>query len=432
MPFGDHINGTYFDHRLSPGLVAAFDRLDDQRKEVRSFAERLARLFNAAHIDATDVPMAVGRALHDVVPHILPGAWDGLVPSITYPCRHVRIDTYLEGNRWWEPRGRVRLLDLGCGFPPLTSVDTAERFPHWSVMALDRATWPYLVIDRSGARAIFDANRTLRYFQPLQAGPAAWRELVRDKKATRRHFSTLLDTLLTCVPAAGADALPAVEHDGVRLVLNPAREYERSNLSFAQGDLMSPHLPSTDVARCFNVLCYFDHAYRGRAITSVGRAVAEGGLFVTGVDWAETMLARYLVYRKEGAALVAREFAFTLDYLRASTTYFTLHDDDEESRQLVRAVAVLRRDREFFPHFSARHDALHALHGVCVRGNDGYLGDVPDIPGDELVRRNRAIVEALEAEGYVDRAVAALRRAGLDAWRNEAGHVAVTPEGTRQ
>jgi len=100
---------------------------------------------------------------------------------------------------------------------------------------------------------------------------------------------------------------------------------------------------------------------------------------------------------------------------------------DEEVRQLVGAVAALRGDPGFFPDFSARLDALHEQHQVCPRRPDGYLGDTPEIPGDELVRRSLAIMRTVEEEHYVDRAVKSLRTTGFDAWRNEVGHVAFTP-----
>jgi len=93
----------------------------------------------------------------------------------------------------------------------------------------------------------------------------------------------------------------------------------------------------------------------------------------------------------------------------------------------VGAVAALRGDRRFFADFSTRLDALHEQYQVCPRGADGYLGDTAEMPGDELVRRNVAIMRTIEEEEYVDRAAESLRAAGFDAWRNEVGHVAFTP-----
>jgi len=54
-------------------------------------------------------------------------------------------------------------------------------------------------------------------------------------------------------------------------------------------------------------------------------------------------------------------------------------------------------------------------------------GIEPGLPGEELVRRTVSLSQRLEAEGWTDRAVEVLRRAGYQAWRNCVGHVAVTP-----
>ena len=366
--FSNHLNSTYFDNRLSARNMAALDHIEGERLEVRHFAERLSRFFCAAKIDATDVPLTFGRGLRDVMPHILPGAWDGMVPSITYSNRHVRIDDYLAGNRWCDPGPSPKLLDIGCGFPPLTSLDTAVRFPNWSIVAIDRAHWPYMVIDALGDRAVFDEERTVRYFQPKQPGPSAWRKILRNKEATRAHFGQLLDELIRNTPEEVDHTLAVIEFQGARLILNPAVEYSRPNLRFVKSDLLAADLPEADFVRCFNVLPYFDDPFRQKVLSNVGKSINDGGLFVAGSDWAETMLARYMVYRKENGKLVAKEFAFTLDYLRASTNFFALHDDEEEMRLLVGAIAALRGDRQFFTSISSRLDALHqAAPGVSTR-----------------------------------------------------------------
>jgi SAM-dependent methyltransferase len=286
-----------------------------------------------------------------------------------------------------------------------------------------------MIVDRSGDRALFDASRTVRYFQPKQPGATAWRDILNDKESTKSRFRQLLDEMLERLPAGAAREVSSIERDGVLLVLHPVRQYERRNLKFMKGDLLSPGLPKADIVRCFNVLVYFDQSSRHQVFRNVNDVLPEGGILIAGTDWAETMLARYSVYRKEAGKFAAREFAFTLDNLRANLNYFAIHDDDTETCRLVRAVAALRSDQNFFKEFSARHDALHLDYEVCPRGADGYLGDLPDVSGEELARRSLAILRALEEEGYVERATEALRKAGFEAWRNEVGHVAIAPGG---
>jgi SAM-dependent methyltransferase len=421
------MNSRHFSGRLSPGVLSELDRLASSRTEVLDFVERMLRIYAAAEIDATDVSIASARHWSGIAPHVLPGAWDGVVPSITFPNRHVRIDEYFSRNTRHKVGLATTFVDLGCGFPPLTTLDTAERFPEWSIIGMDRMHWPYLVIDRHGDRAVFDETGVIKYFQPKMSSSADWRRILQDKDATKARFSRLLEEMLRLTNDLGS-ALASFDHEGARLVQNPVLEYERHNLRFTKGDLADLDFHDIDFARCFNVLMYFDHAFRLRVLASVGSILKPGGLFVTGFDWAETLFARYLVYQSEGGRLVPKEFAFTLDNVRSSGTgYFTLHDDDAEVRQLVDAVAALRRAPNFMADFSTRFDALHEQYSVCPRGPDGYLGDMEDMAGHELAQRSLAMLDTLAKEGYTERAVESLRAAGFDAWQNEVGHVAFTP-----
>ena len=54
-----------------------------------------------------------------VASHLLPGCWGGRVPPITLAGRHARIDQLV--RKLHGESGR--LLDIACGFPPLTTID---------------------------------------------------------------------------------------------------------------------------------------------------------------------------------------------------------------------------------------------------------------------------------------------------------------------
>lgn len=78
--------------------------------------------------------------------------------------RHRKLDQYVAGgNPWQEPSGEGVFVDLGCGFPPFTTVETAQRLRDWRVVGVDPAFGRYLVYDADGAYACFDARRHLRY-----------------------------------------------------------------------------------------------------------------------------------------------------------------------------------------------------------------------------------------------------------------------------
>jgi len=187
-----------------------------------------------------------------------------------------------------------------------------------------------------------------------------------------------------------------------------------------------------DMVRCFNVLTYFDSAFRRKAARWAARTLRAGGLFICGSDGAQTMDARYTVYRREAAGLIAREFAFSIENLRPLLTHpwFALHDGDREVLSVATLVAILRADDRFRTSYDKRTDALLAEKRLLVRGADGHLAPPPDsLPESGWIAAREEIAVQLEREGFADQAVTVLRRVGLNAWVNPVGHVAVDPAG---
>ena len=422
-------NAECFDGRLSGAVLDFLKGVEDERPEVREFVDRAFRLMKLARFRAEDVSPALGWALGSMLPRILPGAWGGMVPPITVAGRHVRIDDYVAAA---SRRPSASYLDLGCGFPPLTTVDTAERFPNFQVLGADPSFGRYLVYDAAGDYACFADDGSPRYFQAGAQDLARLDALHRDHVATRRHFAGLLEALRPALPEHDDGAFSSAERDGCRLDRNPIRQFERPNLGFRQGGLLSLEAApeSFDVARCFNVLVYYDRAFREKALNWVGRLIREGGLLLTGMNWARSTLSRYRVYRKEGGRLVPKEFALSIDNLRplGLVQVFALHDDDEEAPALARVIGALRADESFRADYDAAIDRLFEQHGLVTRQADGYIGDPnPDLPPAERERAAEAIERALDEAGFVDRAAELLRDLGLRAWRNPVGHLAIDP-----
>ena len=118
------------------------------------------------------------------------------------------------------------------------------------------------------------------------------------------------------------------------------------------------------------------------------------------------------------------EFAFGVEMVRHSG-WFALHDGERETWRLAELLGILRSDREFLRDYDARQDALLAENGIAVRDANGCLAE-PPVPIDMIraLPAYLAIARAMEAE-FADRAVSVLQRAGLNAWRNPVGHIAV-------
>ena len=82
-----------------------------------------------------------------------------MVPPITLEGRHSGIDEYMARNRWRKLEKGNRFLDLGCGFPPKTTLDSAKRFPESQLTGADPSFGRYLVQDPNGDYGIEDVTR---------------------------------------------------------------------------------------------------------------------------------------------------------------------------------------------------------------------------------------------------------------------------------
>ncbi len=411
----------YLGGRPSEAVLQLLKNVEQQRPEVRDFLERAFQLMALSKFDPRDVAPGVARFFTVFAPGILPGAWGGIVPPITMPGRHKKIDVYLRSNPWTNFEPGTVLLDVGCGFPPQTSMDAAEGFPEWQIIGADPSFEPYLLYDERENYASFDPKGKLRYFQGSR--PEEFFRLYSDRNATIQRLSEAFAQLLPSLPADDG-GLSTAEHSGMRLVRHPLRTYERSNLKFIQGGYGSADLPEAGVVRSFNVLIYFDADFRREAEEWVAKVLRPGGLFVCGRDDGASLNAHYSVYRNEGGRLVEKEFAFAVETVR-NCAWFTLHEGERETWRLAELLGILRSDRAFLREYDARLDALLAENRMAVRDGNGCLAEPPDpIDMARMFPAYEAITRELEAE-FADRAVSVLQRAGLNAWRNPAGHIAV-------
>ncbi len=422
-------NETYFGGNLSTDALELLRDVEKQAPEVQATVEMMFRLMATSKFQAKDFSPLLAWEYGFILSRIHPNTWGGMIPPITLQGRHARIDVYVATNPWSSFGGGSVFLDLGCGFPPLTTVDTAKRFPEWRIIGADPSFGLYMVFDTRGDYACFDTETKLRYFQPGTRDPARWDQMHRDRAATMDQFTGLLNRLLPLLPHVGPGELSSVELDGTKLVKNPVRQFETSNLTFQEKGIGSVDLRDVAVVRCFNVLVYFDRTFRNRALEWLSDIVIPGGLFLCGLDWARNSFARYSVYRKEGKSLVPKEFAFSIDNIRPleMISWLTYDEEDLEVVQLAELVGLIRSDVSYRNSLDAALDQLFSDLSICERRPDGYLGGLEEMLPEELERRLQVLADELDKKGFVEGAVAVLKRAGWNAWRNHVGHIAVTP-----
>lgn len=415
--------------RPADHILQLIKPVEQERQEVRDFISRVVHFMLLSNLSPDHITPSLGWLLGTMAPGLLPGAWGNVIPPFTLEDRHVEIDRYLAANPWATFSDGTTMLEMGCGFPPQTAVDAATRFASWQLLGADPRFDPYVLHDAEGNYACMSDEGDVRYFHPANPGIATYMALYKDPAATFQRFRTIFERLLPLLPVDEDGTRAEVTHDGARLVRNAIQGFTRSNLHFVQAGIGAEMEP-VDVIRVFNVLMYFDADFRRDAEWWALNTLKPNGLLLCGGDNSMSTEARYTVYQRVGDALVPREFAFSLDNVRPPTmnSWFCLHNDERETFLTARIVGLLRRDDEFREAFDARVDALMREQRLWVRRADGALLPAPDQPPATqfLALRMQANAQ-LRAEGFHERAVAVLQRAGLRAWENAVGHIAIDP-----
>ena len=159
-------NETYFAGQLSSEVLNILDELalSSQSNSVQGFIERYFKFMQQTYVPAIDFPDELARIMHSI-PHFMSNTWVSTPPPITYAGRHTDIDDYVSYNQWRPLSPQGQFLDLGCGFPPRTTLDTADRLPAWQVIGADPIIPAYIVYDEHDNHATFDQTENILYFQ---------------------------------------------------------------------------------------------------------------------------------------------------------------------------------------------------------------------------------------------------------------------------
>ena len=423
--FGDLVD-RYLGVRLPQQMTAPVS-LPDLPADTRDFILRVLQLMKRAGYSPTGFTPHLIQWVTVTAPNILPGAWGGRIPPLTLAGRHKKLDDYVADRSRAAGRKPPVFVDVGCGFPPLTSTDTSRRFPKWHIYGVDRSFADYVLYDAQGHYACFDHTGKFQYFQALMT--ASGRAMYSDPQGTRNRFETLFEVLRPLLENAKPGASQTVEKDGNRLVSNHIRDFEADNLTFVQSDMEQLRLPTADVIRCMNVLIYFPAGSRKKMLRKMGAMLDNGGFLIAGTNGLGVQ-TRYAVYEKSENDLAASEFAISLDNLGPIVfmPWFTIHENDPESLLLTEVMAAVRSDRSFWADFSGRIDELLDSCGICQRGPDGFLHfPDPEMPPAEYMEKNAALWRQIQEDGYAGSVVHSLKKGGYDAWVNSVGDIAIRP-----
>ncbi len=421
--FISQLNDQYFSGQLSDCFRNELAKLPLDRRDVLEFIERMFALMNKGGHPARDLSCLQGNILGSLIARILPGGWEGQIPPITVSGRHKGVDDYFLVSPEFN-NGAKRMLDIGCGFPPYTTLETAAAFPNWHITGADPSLPVYLVYDKEGNYCTFDKDRSVVYFQPAIPSVENWNALLKEKGATRVRFEKLLSDLLAAGREYGDDELP-------RLRIDPIHRHRKDNLEFINSGIGGFDIEPVDVIRCFNVLFYFNDDFRLEALDWFSDQLNPGGYLITGSNWALSTEIRYYLYQKQNGSLRLKEFVFSIDNLSpvGIVTWYTNLDDDREVNQLADYLAVLRGNKEFMHAFYEVNDRLHRENNICPRDANGYYSHVDqNMNPTELWGRVSAMQRELSDSGLVEKAVEVLKSSGYKARKNEVGYIAIEAE----
>jgi hypothetical protein len=319
-------------------------------------------------------------------------------------------------------------VDMACGFPPITTTDTATALSDWRVFGVDRSFFDYVVHESDGNYACFNGQGVFQYFQPRMdlSGVRIYQNPAEDRSRFERIFADLHPLL----SKATDQTSETVEKNGHTLIHHPIRDYEAPNLTFIESEMEDVQVPPAHAIRCMNTLFYFERETRKRMLEQAGTLLADSGILIVGSNLMSGGCCRYTVYKRENRSIEPMEFALSLDNLRPINVmpWYTLHDDDPEALLLADVIRQVRADRPFWQGFAERLDELMAHYGLFQRHSNGFLYASENVkPATDFSQRASQLWRQVEEEGFADGAVDALNCAGYTAWKNVVGDIAIRP-----
>ena len=360
-------NNGYFGGQLSQAVLKEFDQIDADDRELLGFVDTWLYYFHMAGGNARNFSPLAARFFAKVTRSYMPSLW-AKIPPITRGGRLRVIDRLVQEILHLVPDRAIRFLDVGCGYPPLPTIETAESCPAWTCVGVDPNFPQWILHDNDGTGACFDQSGTLVYIQYLEGGLQPEPERVeKDRHSFTQHWATLQND----------SQLRAQLMRNEQLIVDPVNHYERHNLTFQAGTMTELNgNQKYDLIRCMNVFMYFTGETILKNIRHAKLLLVDAGVFVCGsIPESGSTAARYLVYQKRDSALVPWLFGMDLGKFsqRDGNGWWAFHRDQPDALFLAKVVRTLADD----PALSGRvHNLIdrveHEL-GYSHRDRDGYL-----------------------------------------------------------
>ena len=263
-----------------PSSLAGQVPLEKFTPDAREVVLRLLHLMERSGYCLTEVTPILTRWLSSTLPRILPSACGGQIPPITIPGRHQKLDTYVAGQSWSLDRLPHVFVDIGCGFPPATTVDTADRFPDWQVYGVDRSFAEYVLYDTTGQYACFNGQGELVHFHPSidHSKGGLYKNAGLIKEGFRQRFKSLSPLITDNGPLSSK----VEDENGNVLIQNHIADFKTNNLSFITSDIKDLDPMDASVVRCMNLFLYFSTEDRKQWMGCIKNHLRDNGLLIFG------------------------------------------------------------------------------------------------------------------------------------------------------
>lgn len=414
-------NREYFRGQLSDQALEHLVRLDFDNRELTDFLDVHFRWLHRSGFDPHDFTPQAGQWYETETLDYLPSALE-IIPPITIKDRLAEVDDYVLSQRTTTEGSPWCMLDIGCGYPPYTTLEFADKFRNCAVDAIDPNLPAYILFDHHRDHAAcFNEEKELVFLQCANASV-----LNEQRQEIREGLAAEWNEIKTHLQ--DNDAYIHELKEAGRLIMDPMTAFARENVRFhaeAFADFRSER--KYDLIRCFGVLLYYDREFYMDFLVGINRTLVDGGTFLHGiVDPFHAKQVHYVEVEKRSDGLLQKTLAFSISHISPllNTYAWVFHGNNPDSLLLVRLLKLINSDRRFYDAYVKRFDHLLDTAELATRDSRGYRSALPGLWTKEAKQQLQDICEEMLRE-FGDELIGLLGRHGICATINPVGHIGV-------
>lgn len=361
-------NEKYFGGQLSQECLTELNKVDSEYTELVDFIDTQLYYYHLSHGRSKNFSPLAARFYATIAKSYMPSMWEK-IPPITHEGRLKIIDQIAQSVLNIPPNQSISFLDIGCGYPPVTTVETSDTYPKWMCIGIDPNFPDYILFDKQKVGACFDEKGTLSFIQYrwsdeniIQPEPA---RLEEDKRKFALEWQKI---------QADGTLKDKLKREN-RLLVNPIEQFERSNLKFHKSTLLDLEIDHTfDCIRCMNVFMYFDKQVLLESMSKAKDILNETGFFIFGSVIDLGYAAKYTVYQKLGDTFIPRFFGLDLGKFsqREGNGWWAFSKDQPDTLFLAKIVSMIADNHALFGKLTNIIDEVEHTLGYSYRDQNGF------------------------------------------------------------